>query len=633
MPPALVDAIRVVKRGWADQRLLADLRLDLADCVNTLPLVDVLIRGGAIADVGRPLSFEGREFWRPIYESMYGPSFCVMSSAQIGKSIMLFYGIAAVALLFHARGKGIWHGLYLPTQEMVRVFSKGRLSPILRKIGEISGVRCGDVRPKDAADVMAAGGATAKRDPKEQDSYNFKRIGSSYTFLAWMHGALVDAFPLDVVWLDEVRLMEPGLVDRVEKRITGSPIGWSGFTSTAGMPGDAIDVRFDSSDQRHFHNDCKCPDGVELNKAWPACLGERQGKQADLRGRHYLYCPRCGTEIVDRGAGRWIAHNPGGAYPGFNPHKLITQQSLAGIVTRWTRPGRNDKEFMNSELGLTFMDAHASPLNQELLDACENPDLLWARPGDVARTAMGIDQMGGVNYYVVSERTRDDKRRIVHLEIGWSDDPFQRAGQLMREYDVNVCCVEPLPNYNDAVRFANEFASRVFLVDYQEMKGGAELDWKDRPVEREGQRKADRATKTRYAVAVDQTRMFDTLASHWRDRWTETPATRALRQVVQREGGGEIEVALCRDVYHDHLKRIARRERREKRTADGVDQKEETGRVRYHWVKLARAPDKTAPAPVKGAGADPHFAYAELMNLIAWTRLRPGGRKNRSALL
>ena len=78
-------------------------------------------------------------------------------------------------------------------------------------------------------------------------------------------------------------------------------------------------------------------------------------------------------------------------------------------------------------------------------------------------------------------------------------------------------------------------------------------------------------------------------------------------------------------IHFDHLKRIARRERHETRLADGVDQAEKTGRVRYHWVKLARSPDKSKPAPVKGAQADPHFAYADLMNLVAWTRLPAPG--------
>ena len=226
----MVNAIREAAQTWADHRQRLDIRRDLSECVNTLPFVDLLIKGGAIADVSRPLTFDGRAFWRPIYASMYRPCFCVMSAAQLGKSMMLFYGLAAIAHLFHYRGMGIWHGLYLPTQEMVRVFSKGRLDPILRQVGEITGVRCGDV---DADEITQEAGLRKRPAGTKngKDSYNFKRIADSYVLLAWMQGALVDAFPLDVVVFDEVRLMDPGQVDRVEKRVTGSSIGWTGYTS------------------------------------------------------------------------------------------------------------------------------------------------------------------------------------------------------------------------------------------------------------------------------------------------------------------------------------------------------------------------------------------------------------------
>ena len=90
LPPTMIEAIREAARSWEDHRQGVDIRQDLTECVNTLPFVDLLIKGGAIADVNRPLTFEGREFWRPIYASMYRPCFCVMSAAQLGKSMMLF---------------------------------------------------------------------------------------------------------------------------------------------------------------------------------------------------------------------------------------------------------------------------------------------------------------------------------------------------------------------------------------------------------------------------------------------------------------------------------------------------------------------------------------------------------------
>ena len=111
---------------------------------------------------------------------------------------------------------------------------------------------------------------------------------------------------------------------------------------------------------------------------------------------------------------------------------------------------------------------------------------------------------------------------------------------------------------------------------------------------------------------------LDDLAGHWRDRRTEAPNPRTLFQSVRVPTATTFTVGVCKEVYFDHLKRIARRrERHETRLADGVDQAEKTDRVRYRWVKRARSSDETKPAPVKAAQADPHFACADLTNLVA----------------
>jgi hypothetical protein len=531
---------------------------------------------------------------------------------------MALYGLAAVSHLFHYQGKGIWHGLYLPTREMVSVFSKGRFGPILNAVGAHTGVACGDFTPKETE--------SDEGGHRPMDAYNFKTIGKSHVYLAWTQGTLVDALPLDIVWLDEVRLMDPGRVDRIEKRIMGSEVGWVGFTSTAGLPGDAIDVRWEQSDQRCWHTTCGCKDGVELNKVWPNCLGERRGEE-EPANRFFLYCPRCGQEIRDRSAGRWVAHNQGeGKYPGFAPHQLMTRQPLIKIVGAWHRDDRNTVEFYNSVLGLPFLDPDACPITADVLKACVNEDLLWARSGDVSRTALGIDQMGGVNYYVVTSRSPDGHRRLVHLEIGFSDDPFSRAGQLMRAFDVSIACVEPLPNYNDALRFSRAFPGRVFIVQYGNGMKDGQLVWGDRNAETPGKKVASSEVKTRYTVTIDRTKMLDALATHWKERRPEVPEPRSLLQSVPDEYGREFMVEVCQQVYFDHLQRIARRQVTEERLADGIDVPEETGRRRYHWVKLARSPSGTKPAPVKGAASDPHFAFADLMNFIAWTRLPQGER-------
>lgn len=624
------DAAVEAERRLADAMARVERRDALSQSGGPLELMNRLIEYGVPADVGRPLTFKGREFWKPIYGAIDQPRFVVMSSAQVGKTIMLLYGLALLPHLFYYRGtgthdRGIWQGLYMPTMEMVRIFSKGRLDAILRAIGRHTGIRCGNAVTNDVPSMPFGDN---EDDRNIRDSYNFKRIGASFVYLAWMGGMLRDALPLDVVWFDEVRMMDGGDVDRVEQRVQGSKHGFMGYTSTAGLPGDAIDVRWERSDQRYFHHYCRCPGGVVLNLAWPNCL--REQKADDPRDRYYLACPRCNARIEDRAYGRWIAHNrESGFYPGFNPNQLMTEQPLWRIAEKWhrVRDGvANRADFFNSVLGMNYLDEGACPITIEVLRSAINTDLIWCDSG--RRTCMGIDQMGGNNYFVIAEKTPDGSRRLLHLEIVWSDNPFQRAAELMRLYDVSVCCLEGLPNYNDAIQFANAFKGRVFVVSYSAVKN-AIVRWGDRPEEGEQSRKAGDQGRTRWTAAVDRDKMLDMWSTHWTGRFAEMPQPAALEQRVMHEDGGEFLCPIGRDVYCDHLRRLAKRRITEKILSDGIDMPEETGVVRYKWIKLARAPGTVArPAAVRGAASDPHFAFADALCVLAWTRT-PASKEGR----
>ncbi len=628
LPRVNADIFAQVAREVAERAKENSKKKEVSDALRgsdgPLNFVETLIRAGTPADVGRPLTFEGRHFWRDIYNALDKVRFCVSSSAQVGKSIMLLYGLGIIPHMFAYKNTGIWHGLYLPTQEMVRVFSKGRLRPILNSIGRHSGIRCGDMKPEDTTNLLGAFAKSGQKKKKKdevdiRDSYNFFRVGQSFVYLAWMKGMLRDALPLDVLWFDEVRLMDGSQVDRVEKRVSGSTHGWIGYTSTAGLPGDAIDVRWIQSDQRRFHNFCKCPDGVQLNRIWPNCLATKKGV-ADPRRRYYLFCPKCGTKISDRGYGYWKPHNAlDGFYPGWNPHQLMTGQPLWKIVDQWQRANRSD--FFNQVLGLPFIDEESCPITLDILEQSVNPDLIWATPHTVRRTAMGIDQMGQNNYFVIAEKTELGQRRIVHVEIVWDPDPFKRAAELMREYHVTHCVVEGLPNYNDAIRFANAFPSRVWIASYSSIMDG-DLRWGDRQREGEIERKAGKETRTKWTVTIDQTKMLDGLAQHYKSFRAEMPDPDSLVQTVLDSRGKPYPCQIVRNVFWDHLRRIARRHRVQRVVAEGMDQSEETGVRKYHWVKLARAPgSEKRPADIKGASSDPHFAYADALCWAAWSRM------------
>ena len=78
---------------------------------------------------------------------------------------------------------------------------------------------------------------------------------------------------MDILCLDEVRLMHPATINQLEERLSGCIDPSLYKISTAGYPNDAIDKSFMMGDQRYWHTKCLCPDGLILADHFPECLG------------------------------------------------------------------------------------------------------------------------------------------------------------------------------------------------------------------------------------------------------------------------------------------------------------------------------------------------------------------------
>ena len=135
MHPDLLKALAGMNGGRPTATIVERIR----KCSDNLQVLDILIEHGAIADVGEPFSFKGREHWRPIARDMGGDRCVVMSSAQVGKTINVVYANYICGLRDALEGRPSWVGFYLPVQQMVIDFAKGRFDPILHKMREIVG--------------------------------------------------------------------------------------------------------------------------------------------------------------------------------------------------------------------------------------------------------------------------------------------------------------------------------------------------------------------------------------------------------------------------------------------------------------------------------------------------------------
>src|SRR6185503_3220478 len=132
--------------------------------------------------------------------------------------------------------------------------------------------------------------------------------------------------------------------------------------------------------------------------------------------------------------------------------KYVPLKDLWNTYNRTT----NKAEFMNASLGLPYIDEENRGVTKAQLDACVDTSLEWAKPGKTSQMAMGVDVGGGYCYVVIADLS-EGKKRIRHVELIESDNPaymengkklspFKRLRELMKEYKIQLCCIDAMPN-------------------------------------------------------------------------------------------------------------------------------------------------------------------------------------------
>lgn len=499
-----------------------------------------------------------------------------MKAAQMGATIYMLLKVIWYAWRGDTLLDPVKIGFYFPTHGGLTALSKDRFTPLIQSNPYL-------------------------RDCVQDDTLYFKKIGNCSIYLKHVGGVdSKDSTPLDIIAFDEVRLINPADISQAEERISHSRHKIKLFMSTAGFPGVDIHKRFLDSNQKYWHSNCRCSDGVVLADHFPDCIAERGGEK-------FYICPKCRTRIVDPQNGQYIAHNPRSEVEGFHVSQLVSKYITIFDIWKKFTTTDNMKEFYNSVLGLPFIDKENQPVTPEILERCIRSDIPWVSSRQ--RTCMGVDQMAGMNYVVITKKI-GEKKRLVYLEViddsnpvyweaGKRVTPFARLYQLMREFDVSVCVIDAEPNTNEALEFCNSFPGRVFLAWYKEATGQNPVTWSDRgPVELRKFRKGTPSIKTKWWVKIDRYFGIDLALKEYVSQKMEVPNPNSLVQNVRSVKTGSFEPhRLCRDILFDHLTKVVRHRK---------EVGENTGHYKLEWVNL---------------GLDPHFLHASVYANIAMERL------------
>ena len=545
--------------------------------------------GGFIAD-REPVDFEKWRFLGQLYALVpadpIGLTFTIRKAAQTGASTW-----AMLLMLWTALRWRMQWGYFLPTRQYAMTFSQDRFIKLARENPAIHRLMGDPGRPRATSAKLIDEGSAMTR-----------RILSSIAYFLWMEGKVTtEALPLDGLVFDEVQEMLLPEIAKAEERISASDLKLNIKVSTAHFEGADIDFFYQQSDKRVWRTRCGCSDWIDLAQAWdpgegPLCIvPPTKGSPA------YYRCPTCQTKIANPQDGDFIAEHPDRTHhTGVSWSQMVSPKMTAGeFLLKWEN--RIDTaNFYWRALGRCYTDPKTVPVTVDACRDAQRPELTWGpvKRREVDSVVMGIDQMGFDKRAVVKARVQGEMR-LIWLEIIQGTETWERVGQLMREFKVQVCCVEQLPEFDSAQKLARDFPGRVWIVDHYGQLESEIVLWGDRPKDPFAKRMTDDEGRTPFTARVDQYRAMSWSLARWQRREIVMPDARTLVQTGVKLPNGKRAPVNVAEMLWQHLSRVQ------------LVTVPAPGREDEHRFRRA----------VKKIGADPHFAFANMLCDIAWMRV------------
>ena len=583
VPPVILHQIQAAQRTQ-------EAAAELIPGTSFREWCEAMGRAGLMVD-GHPFRLDNRRALWEIYDQIpsspkeaFGRTLVLQKSAQMGATVLAMLANLYVGIKF-APCKTLY---YLPDRGMAGDLSATRFLPVVRSIPL-------------AHRLLTQGG----KDEGNTLTRLMPSIGSVFRFL-WTSaqpGGVTESFPGDGLFLDEVQGMTLEQIDRVYERLSASRVRWRFLLSTPLFPDLDVNAFYLMGDQRKYHSECACPDGVVLtDHFFDAFFNHIETYPVIEGGGEVAYCcPVCKTRIDDPQVGRWIPHNPGAPFRSYHLSQILSptitaRELLAAARAADTADRRQN--FSCRKLGQPFADASQLLATLDVLRRCAEEGrrlgVVWKSFG--SGCFMGCDQMGGFIVVTLAERLSDGRMAIVHVELIQALDPWARLDALMAGYGVVVCVLEQLPNIDSARGFAHRHPGRVWLVtsygDLEEF-----CAWGDVTVSK-SDRKTGEDYRDRWTLRADRYRVLYWAAARPREQFIVFPDPSG-RVAEYRNDRGEVKNGpVLSDVFWTHYTKTGLVLRADEQ-ADEV---------------------KTAKREVLKLGLDPHASFSLLCLCLAWFR-------------
>jgi Phage terminase large subunit (GpA) len=478
-----------------------------------------------------------------------------MAAGQTGKTARLMVKLSRTA---YKEAFGRLIGYYFPDKHLPTAFSTERFKPFLKSNPELA----------------ATLGRTVAGERGKDSTLTVNVSDTTLYFMTIGGKTATEGLPLKAVFFDEVRRMKIGDIERAQMRYNAQtePIDFK--VSTAKYPKGDIHKYFLESDQRYFHTGCSCSSGVVLSTTFPDCIADLRNATSKLKrkvahafstaGLPYLgmtesdraqfpeaayICPKCGEILVDPREGWWEPHAEAYVH-GYQLPQMITVTNPAGKILQAFEHAEDIQEFHNSTLGLPFVDKDKMPIQEEDIDACVDKSLVWGehmsddqRRKKIVNSAMGIDVQAGYALAVVKTKSASGKSRVVHIEVLRPSGPgkiwWERAGKLMKRYDVRLCVIDEAPEFSESLAFAESFRGRVFLANFGLGDNAPRMvSWDDEALADDTKQKGSE-TPSRYRVSMQRTKTMHWALMRWKNRHNEIPNLQTLTQRMPLDSSGQ----------------------------------------------------------------------------------------------
>jgi hypothetical protein len=389
------------------------------------------------------LDFGRFPFQRELYQESGEREIVVKKATQIGVSAYLIRWS-----LFYADTRG-WSVLYIfPTAKQLYDHSDARVQPLI-----------------DNTEYLRS------RVPRTRvQNKGLKGVGLG---LVYFRGSerkrALDSVDADAIAFDEYDTLTQENLPDAERRVSGSEHGLIRRVGVPSVPDFGVSAAYEGSDQRRWLTKC-----VGCGEWQPVDFWKNVDKE---QMRVVCFACRKPLPVED---GEWVPTYPERDVRGYHAPRLIVPRiarnengALESIVkeSRKTKP-YEVTVFHNKDLAEDYAPEEGRLTLAAIAAAQSAGGGYEMQTGYIGNNlvTMGVDVASTRNLNVrISEHVRPGVKRA--LWIGEAKS-FDRIADLMREYRVNMACIDHLPEHRLAMGLAERFAGLVYLVNYSAPRTG-----------------------------------------------------------------------------------------------------------------------------------------------------------------